>query len=142
MPMTTANDSEACTSACVSHTYDHDREAMRSVLARTGDKWSVLIVVLLGDGAKRFCDIKRAVGGITQKVLSRTLRALERDGLIKRTLVSALPARVEYELTCLGRSLWTAVQPLGAWAHAHVRQVSMSRAQYDERERKKHPVNP
>ena len=107
MRMTTANDSEACTSDCVSHTYDHDREAMRSVLARTGDKWSVLIVVLLGDGAKRFCDIKRAVGGITQKVLSQTLRALERDGLIKRTLVSALPARVEYELTCLGRSLWT-----------------------------------
>jgi DNA-binding HxlR family transcriptional regulator len=137
-----ANDSEACTSDRISCTSDHDRQAMRSVLARTGDKWSVLIVVLLGDGAKRFCEIQRGVGGITQKVLSQQLRALERDGLIKRTLVSALPARVEYELTRLGCSLWTAVQPLGVWVHAHVRHVSMARTQYDERERKKRAVKP
>jgi DNA-binding HxlR family transcriptional regulator len=117
------------------------REAIRSVLARTGGKWSVLIVVLLGSGAKRFCEIKHAVGGITQKVLTQTLRALERDGLIQRMPIPAMPGRVRYELTGLGFSLRTAVQPLDAWAQAHVQNVRTARAAYDKRERAKQSVD-
>jgi DNA-binding HxlR family transcriptional regulator len=122
--------------------YRDDRELMRSVLARTGDKWSVLIVVLLGGGAKRFTEIKHAIGGITQKVLTQTLRALERDGVIQRTPLPAMPARVKYELTRLGFSLLTAVQPLEAWAQTHARNVSTARTEYDKRERAKQGIDP
>jgi DNA-binding HxlR family transcriptional regulator len=93
-----------------------DCRAVSSVLARIGDKWSVLIIVLLGDGPKRFNEIKRMVGGISQRMLALTLRGLERDGLVKRTQFPTIPPRVDYELTQLGRSLWDAVKPLGEWA--------------------------
>ena len=95
-----------------------DCRAVSSVLARVGDKWSVLIIVLLGDGPKRFNEIKRMVGGISQRMLTLTLRGLERDGLVTRTQFPTIPPRVDYELTPLGRSLWDAVEPLGAWARA------------------------
>jgi DNA-binding HxlR family transcriptional regulator len=83
-----------------------DCRALSSILARVGDKWTVLIVVLLGDGPKRFNEIKRMVGGISQRMLTFTLRGLERDGLVKRTVFPTTPPRVDYELTGLGGTLW------------------------------------
>src|SRR6185312_15014451 len=83
-----------------------DCRAVSAVLARIGDKWSVLIVAMLGDGPKRFNEIKRQVGGISQRMLTLTLRGLERDGLVTRTVFPTVPPRVDYELTELGRSLW------------------------------------
>jgi DNA-binding HxlR family transcriptional regulator len=108
-------------------------QAMRSILARVGDKWSVLIIVLLGDGPKRFNEIKRMVGGISQRMLTLTLRGLERDGLVTRTYFPTIPPRVDYELTKLGRSLWEAVEPLGAWAQGHVTQIARARAAFDKK---------
>jgi DNA-binding HxlR family transcriptional regulator len=115
---------------------DHKSEdcrAISSVLARVGDKWSVLIIVLLGDGPKRFNEIKRAVGGISQRMLTLTLRGLERDGLVTRTQFPTIPPRVDYELTDLGRSLWNAVEPLGVWARGHVGHITRARAGFDEK---------
>ena len=106
--------------------------AVSSVLARVGDKWSVLIIVLLGDGAKRFNEIKRTVGGISQRMLTFTLRGLERDGLVTRTVFPTTPQRVDYELTKLGSTLWEAVEPLSSWARDHVSEILTSRKQFDE----------
>jgi DNA-binding HxlR family transcriptional regulator len=111
-----------------------DCRALSSILARVGDKWTVLIVVLLGDGPKRFNEIKRMVGGISQRMLTFTLRGLERDGLVTRTVFPTSPQRVEYELTKLGGSLWEAVEPLGLWARAHVREILASRERFDGKE--------
>ncbi|HWX35252.1 MAG TPA: helix-turn-helix domain-containing protein [Steroidobacteraceae bacterium] len=103
------------------------------MLARVGDKWSVLIIVLLGDGPKRFNEIKRMVGGISQRMLTLTLRGLERDGLVTRTVFPTIPPRVDYELTNLGHSLWRAVEPLGAWARSHVKHFINARAKFDKK---------
>jgi DNA-binding HxlR family transcriptional regulator len=110
-----------------------DCRAVSSVLARVGDKWSVLIIVLLGNGPKRFNEIKHTVGGISQRMLTLTLRGLERDGLVKRTQFPTIPPRVDYELTELGRSLWEAVEPLGEWAQGHVQHITKARAAFDEK---------
>ena len=110
-----------------------DCRAVSSVLARIGDKWSVLIIVLLGDGPKRFNEIKRMVGGISQRMLTLTLRGLERDGLVKRTQFPTIPPRVDYELTQLGQSLWDAVKPLGEWAQGHVKHITKARAAFDKK---------
>jgi DNA-binding HxlR family transcriptional regulator len=110
-----------------------DCRAGSSILARVGDKWSILIIVRLGDGPKRFNEIKRMVGGISQRMLTLTLRGLERDGLVKRTQFQTIPPRVDYELTQLGRSLWDAVEPLGAWAQGHVKHITRARAAFDEK---------
>jgi DNA-binding HxlR family transcriptional regulator len=107
--------------------------AVNSVLARVGDKWSVLIIMLLGDGTKRFNEIKRLVGGISQRMLTLTLRGLERDGLITRTMFPTIPPRVDYELTDLGRSLWAAVEPLGLWARDHVPDIHKAREKFDKK---------
>ena len=109
-----------------------DCRAISSILARVGDKWTVLIVVLLGDGPKRFNEMKRMVGGISQRMLTFTLRGLERDGLVTRTVFPTTPQRVDYELTKLGSTLWKAVEPLGSWARAHVTEILSSRKQFDE----------
>jgi DNA-binding HxlR family transcriptional regulator len=93
----------------------------------------VLIVVLLGDGPKRFNEIKRMVGGISQRMLTFTLRGLERDGLVKRTVFPTTPQRVDYELTKLGATLRQAVEPLGFWARAHVEEILASREQFDRK---------
>ena len=103
-----------------------DCRAISSVLALVGDKWTVLIVVLLGDGPKRFNEIKRMVGGISQRMLTFTLRGLERDGLVTRTVYPTTPQRVDYELTKLGSTLWKAVEPLSFWAREHVVEIHMS----------------
>jgi DNA-binding HxlR family transcriptional regulator len=93
-----------------------DCRAIRSILSLVADKWTVLIVVLLGDGPKRFNEIKRLVAGISQRMLTFTLRGLERDGLVTRTVFPTTPQRVDYELTKRGSGLWEAVEPLGLWA--------------------------
>jgi len=108
-------------------------QAVNSVLARVGDKWSVLIIVLLGDGKLRFNEMKRLVGGISQRMLTLTLRGLERDGLVKRTIFPTIPPRVEYELTELGRSLRCAVVPLGDWAQQHVGDIHKARDAFDQK---------
>jgi len=94
-----------------------DCRAVNSILARVGDKWSILIIVLLGDGPKRFNEIRRTVSGISQRMLTLTLRGLVRDGLVTRTVVPTTPPRVDYELTKLGSTLWEAVEP-SARGHA------------------------
>ena len=111
-----------------------DCRAVSSILARVGDKWTVLIVVLLGDGPKRFNEIKRIVGGISQRMLTFTLRGLERDGLVTRTVYPTTPQRVDYELTKLGSTLWKAVEPLSSWARAHVSEILTSRKRFDEKD--------
>jgi len=108
-------------------------QAVNSVLARVGDKWSVLTIVLLGDGPKRFNEVKRLVGGISQRMLTLTLRGLERDGLVTRTVYPTIPPRVEYELTPLGRSLRAAVEPLGLWAKSHVPDIHKARDRFDRK---------
>ena len=110
-----------------------DCRAVSSILARVGDKWTVLVIVLLGDGPKRFNDIKRAVNGISQRMLTLTLKGLERDGLVTRTPFPTIPPRVDYELTALGHSLWTAVEPLAHWVRAHKDEISQAREAFDQR---------
>jgi DNA-binding HxlR family transcriptional regulator len=111
-----------------------DCRNLSSILARVGDKWTVLIVVLLGDGPKRFNEIKRMVGGISQRMLTFTLRGLERDGLVTRTVFPTTPPRVDYELTKLGSTLWQAVEPLSSWARAHLGEILTSREKFDEKD--------
>ena len=110
-----------------------DCRAVSAVLARVGDKWSVQIIMLLGDGTKRFNEIMRMVGGISQRMLTLTLRGLERDGLVTRTIFPTIPPRVDYELTNLGRSLWAAVEPLGLWARGHVADIRKAQDRFDQR---------
>ena len=103
------------------------------ILSRIGDKWTVLVVMLLGDGPKRFNELKRLVGGITQRMLTLTLRGLERDGLVTRTQFPTIPPRVEYELTPLGRSLREPVLALGTWAFENYQTIAQARAAFDSR---------
>jgi DNA-binding HxlR family transcriptional regulator len=102
-------------------------------LARVGDKWSVFVIMLLGNGPRRFNEIKRMVGGISQRMLTLTLRGLERDGLVTRTVFPTIPPRVDYELTDLGRGLWQPVEALGKWAHDHQAEIESARARFDGR---------
>jgi len=108
-----------------------DCRAISEVLARVGDKWTVLVVNLMGSGPKRFSEIKREVGGISQRMLTLTLRALERDGLVTRTVTPSIPPRVDYELTDLGRSLLAPVQALGAWALSNREHMEQARRRFD-----------
>ncbi len=100
------------------------------VLARVGDKWSMFIVMLLGDGPVRFNELKRRVAGISQRMLSLTLRNLERDGLVSRTVTPSVPVRVDYALTDLGRSLAVPVRALGDWAQANHAAIAAARERY------------
>ena len=122
--------------SCLGVRLDHqssDCRAVSGVLARVGDKWSVLIVALLGDGPKRFNEIKRMVGGISQRMLTLTLRGLERDGLVTRTVFPTIPPRVDYELTDLGRSLRVPVDALGKWAREQQPQIQAAQREFDRR---------
>jgi DNA-binding HxlR family transcriptional regulator len=112
---------------------DHDCRGVASVLARVGDKWSVFVIMMLGDGPKRFNELKRMVGGISQRMLTLTLRGLERDGLVTRTVFPTIPPRVDYELTDLGRGLCHPVKALGEWAMSHQDQIEAARSRFDER---------
>src|SRR5713226_1292943 len=110
-----------------------DCRGAASVLARVGDKWSVFVIMLLGGGPRRFNEIKRMVGGISQRMLTLTLRGLERDGLVTRTVFPTIPPRVDYELTDLGRGLWLPVEALGKWARDHQAEIEDARARFDRR---------
>jgi DNA-binding HxlR family transcriptional regulator len=101
----------------------------RVVLDRVGDKWTVLIVDILDGGPKRFNEIRLAIGGITSKVLTSTLRSLVADGLVDRTVYAEVPPRVEYSLTDLGRSLQEPVAALRRWAEANVAAITDNRDQ-------------
>lgn len=101
------------------------------VLSRVGDKWTVQVVVALHDGPRRFNDIKRHIAGISQQMLTRTLKLLERDGMLARTVHASTPPQVEYALTELGRSLAQPLQQLAEWAIAHRTAVHESRVRYD-----------
>jgi DNA-binding HxlR family transcriptional regulator len=104
------------------------------VLARIGEKWSVLIIIMLGERPRRFSELKRAIGGVSQRMLTLSLRGLERDGLVKRTVFPVVPPRVEYELTPLGQSLRAPVSALGEWAHSHLAEIDAAREAFDLRE--------
>jgi DNA-binding HxlR family transcriptional regulator len=112
---------------------ESDCRGPASILARVGDKWSVFVIMLLGGGPRRFNEIKRMVGGISQRMLTLTLRGLERDGLVTRTVFPTIPPRVDYELTDLGRGLWTPVEALGMWAREHRTEIEDARARFDRR---------
>ena len=102
------------------------------VLNRVGDKWSMMIVMMLTDGPKRFSELKRAIDGISQRMLTLSLRGLERDGLVTRTVTPTIPPRVDYELTELGVSLRGPVKTLGDWAIEHIECIRAAQARFDE----------
>jgi DNA-binding HxlR family transcriptional regulator len=108
-----------------------DCRAISEVLSRVGDKWTVLVVSSLGDGPKRFNELRRALGSISQRMLTLTLRALERDGLVTRTVFPTVPPRVDYELTRLGRSLLEPVNGLSSWARANRVAMEAARQKFD-----------
>ena len=113
-----------------------DCRAVSDVLARVGDKWSVLVVSRLGAGAMRFNELRRSIGGISQRMLTLTLRGLERDGLVTRTVFPTIPPRVDYELTDLGRGLSKPVEALGKWAFEHLVEIEGAREKFDGRNEK------
>lgn len=111
-----------------------DCRAVSEVLARVGDKWTVLVVGELGRGPKRFNEIRRALGSISQRMLTLTLRGLERDGLVTRTVFPTIPPRVDYELTKLGGSLLEPVSGLGLWARRNRSAIEDARRRFDASE--------
>ncbi|HEX3948236.1 MAG TPA: helix-turn-helix domain-containing protein [Steroidobacteraceae bacterium] len=108
-----------------------DCRAVSEVLSRVGDKWTVLVVTTLGEGPKRFNELRKALGSISQRMLTLTLRALERDGLVTRTVFPTIPPRVDYELTRLGRSLLEPVSGLGLWARRNRNAIEDARRRFD-----------
>ena len=110
---------------------DNDCRGVASILARVGDKWSVFVIMMLDGGPLRFNELKRMVGGISQRMLTLTLRGLERDGLVTRTVFPTIPPRVDYELTDLGRGLSKPVEALGKWAFDHRIEIESARAKFD-----------
>ena len=119
------------------HTDDTENcRVVADVVARIGDKWTVYVVRLLSDGTMRFNEIKRAIPAISQRMLTLTLRGLERDGLVVRTVYPTIPPRVDYELTELGRTLIETLRELGDWALANRAKVEKARAAFDAKEKK------
>lgn len=110
-----------------------DCQRVGQVLARVGDRWTVLVINELGDGPKRFNQLRRDIPGVSQRMLTLTLRNLERDGLVTRTVTPSVPPRVDYELTELGHSMLGPVRAFGQWALAHIPQMDAARRRYDER---------
>ena len=108
-----------------------DCRAVSDILQRVGDKWTVLVVGKLGEGQMRFNELRTAVGGISQKMLTTTLRGLERDGFVTRTVFPTIPPRVDYELTDLGYELLEQVYRLGEWARKNPARVNAARARFD-----------
>lgn len=113
-----------------------DREAtcvvVREILDRVGDKWSVLVIALLGERSHRFNELRRAIDGISQRMLTLTLRQLERDGLVSRTVYDTVPPGVEYALAPLGESVLEPLGELIAWAQRHGTDVARARERYDD----------
>jgi DNA-binding HxlR family transcriptional regulator len=113
------------------HWEDHDADFIRDVLDLVGDKWSILVIGTLEGGPTRYSDLAYAIPGISQRMLTLTLRRLQRDGLIFRTAYAEVPPRVEYELTDLGTSLLSSVLQLAAWSVEHHRQIKTHRNRFD-----------
>lgn len=114
---------DAYLSECPSH----------NLLDRISNKWVTLVISALGDGPLRYSDIARAIPGVSQKMLTQTLRVLERDGLLTRTITAAVPVRVDYELTELGASLLSLLGSMKTWAEEHMDTVYLARTEYDTR---------
>jgi DNA-binding HxlR family transcriptional regulator len=106
---------------------------IRDLLDRLADKWSLLVVELLGQGTQRFTELRRQIDGISQRMLTLTLRRLERDGLVRRTVHPVVPPHVDYDLTPLGATLLDAIEPLVAWTREHRDTIAAARADYDAR---------
>jgi DNA-binding HxlR family transcriptional regulator len=106
---------------------------VRTVLHRIGDKWAIYVVGGLSHGPRRFSELLRGIDGITARMLTVTLRGLERDGILTRTVHAAVPPRVDYELTPLGRTLLDTIGQLVTWADAHLGDIEAARADYDAR---------
>lgn len=104
---------------------------INTILSLVGDKWTVLIVMVLRERARRFNDLKRTIGGISQQMLTRTLKALERDGMVSRTVRPTVPPQVEYALTPLGLAMSEPVIRLGEWAQEHMDEIEANRARFD-----------
>lgn len=118
-------DHEACTRALV---------PVHEVLAQISGKWTILVVSILSRGPRRFSEIKRQIDGISQKMLTVTLRDLEKDGFLTRTVTPSIPPRVDYELTDMGRELQEPLRLIGNWAHANRARVEAARERFSERE--------
>jgi DNA-binding HxlR family transcriptional regulator len=106
---------------------------VRTVLDRIGDKWAIFVVSRLGEGQRRFSELHRDIDGITARMLTVTLRGLERDGIITRTVHASVPPRVDYELTALGLTLLDTIGKLVTWADEHMGEIEEARADYDAR---------
>lgn len=104
----------------------------RQLLDRISDKWVGLVLVALADGPRRYSDISRQIAGVSQKMLTQTLRTLERDGLLTRTVTPAVPVRVDYALTALGESLQQVMRAIKDWAEHHIEEVRAAQQSYDE----------
>lgn len=115
--------------------------AVAPVLNRVGDKWSMLIVMNLAAGPRRFNELKRQIDGISQRMLTLSLRGLERDGLVSRKVTPSIPPRVDYALTDLGVSLRAPVQQLGNWAIAHIDCIRAAQRAFDDASHQ-HPDQP
>jgi DNA-binding HxlR family transcriptional regulator len=135
----TGNASSAASTTPIQSKHDrpgdiYDRSCpARLIIDHLADKWAVLIVSRLANGTLRFAELRRAVDGISQKMLTSTLRDLERDGLVTRKLYASVPPKVEYSLTSLGGSLVNKLEELCAWAQANVDQVLKAREEFDQR---------
>ncbi|MGW0289913.1 winged helix-turn-helix transcriptional regulator [Streptomyces tuirus] len=106
---------------------------VRQILDRIADKWSLLVIALLDNRRLRFTELRREIDGVSQRMLTVTLRSLERDGLVKRTVHPVVPPRVDYELTSLGGTLHTTIRSLVTWTEAHQEEIAQARTAYDTR---------
>jgi DNA-binding HxlR family transcriptional regulator len=106
---------------------------VRQTLDRVGDKWSLLVISILGSGPRRFMELRREIGSISQRMLTLTLRHLERDGLVQRTVYPTIPPKVEYRLTALGETLLESIKAIVLWTLEHREEIAKSRAEYDAR---------
>ncbi|WP_194832211.1 helix-turn-helix domain-containing protein [Nocardia sp. XZ_19_369] len=106
---------------------------VRQILDRVADKWSLLVIALLDERSLRFTELKRKIDGVSQRMLTRTLRHLERDGLVERTVYPTVPPRVDYALTPLGASLHTTIKALVTWTEGHQNEIAAARNAYDRR---------
>ena len=105
----------------------------RQVLDAISDKWVTLVLTALADGPQRYSDLARRIAGVSQKMLTQTLRQLERDGLLTRTITPSVPVRVDYELTALGETILPVVVAIKQWSEAHISEIHAARDTYDER---------
>jgi DNA-binding HxlR family transcriptional regulator len=119
--------------ASTPHPLHQDCQKVSQMLARLGEKWSMLVVMLLRGGPRRFNDIKRNTAGISQQMLTRTLRGLERDGMLIRTIHPTSPPQVEYQLTEMGLSLSEPASAFGQWVQEHLAEIDAARDRFDQR---------